>query len=67
MTANQRTIKNALLEVGANQFQCVAAFYLLNTNGLDNALEYVYGSQARGLTANPAPGVQLRLELDKIQ
>lgn len=39
----------ALREVRASEWQYAAAAILLSANGLDNALEFVYGLEPRGL------------------
>lgn len=60
MIARRRLLK-ALREVGAKPYQVKMAAILLAVNGIENALEFVYGLHARGLTiksALAAPRVQ---------
>ena len=45
-----RRLLKALREVEAKPHQIKMAAILLGVNGIDNALEFVYGLQARGLT-----------------
>jgi hypothetical protein len=48
--SNTKDLVKALRQVGANPYQVKMAAILLAVNGIDNALEFVFGLQARGLT-----------------
>ncbi len=48
--SNTKRLVDALREVGANRDQLKMAAIMLAVNGIDNALEFVFGLQARGLT-----------------
>ncbi len=50
MTDSKRLAK-ALSRVGAYSYQVSMAAILLSVNGIDNALEFVAGLQAKGLTS----------------
>lgn len=59
-------LKKALREVGAKDYQVQMAAILLAVNGIENALEFVYGLPARGLTlldAQPPPESDAQLAL----
>ena len=50
---SKRLVK-VLRQVGARPYQVTMAATLLAVNGIENALEFVHGLQARGLTSVPA-------------
>jgi len=50
MNTDRRQLIKALRKVGAKPYQVKMAATLLAVNGLKNALDFVYGLQARGLT-----------------
>ena len=47
---NTKDLEKALRQIGATPDQAKMAAILLTVNGIDNALEFVFGLQARGLT-----------------
>ncbi len=49
--SDRRRLAKAIIEVGAYMYQARMAAMLLAVNGIDNALDFVYGLQARGLTS----------------
>lgn len=46
---DRKRLLKALRDVRASEWQYAAAAILLSVNGLENALEFVYGLQPRGL------------------
>lgn len=61
---DKKKLLQAIREVGANEWQLAAASILYATNGLENALAFLYGLQEKGLTGIPLPAVQMSLGLD---
>lgn len=61
MTRDEVRLDKAIRAVGAVGHQVVMAVLLLRVNRLDNALEFVYGLQQRGLTRGAAPAKQSEL------
>ncbi len=53
---SKRLVK-ALRRVGARPYQVTMAATLLAVNGIENALEFVYNLQVRGLTLVPVNAV----------
>ena len=51
--SEKRELIKVIREVGATGFQLAAATILYQVNGLENALEFLYGCQKKGLTVNP--------------
>lgn len=48
--SDSKRLKMALIDVAANFHQCKMAAILLSVNGIENAIEFVYGLRDRGLT-----------------
>lgn len=61
---DKKKLLQAIREVGATEWQLAAASILCAVNGLENALEFLYGLQEKGLTGVSLPAVQMSLGLN---